>query len=338
MFDSTFWVIYIYMYMWALSRWSNANYHLKSIHPSNSTWFGHVSLRTWFSWQFVVGPKTKGGYESFTSSFVQDLGTRQYELRCWELIKSILRGIDSSQLRLLNTPGTPWILHEFYNFSYLFLMNLKFALKVLKQLRACPSLRLQKSCPWPRMATVQTSLHRPRARNHQNPLMNWQIPWQRLDDRLQAVAIPTYYMSKSSTITYYNSTFVAWTGSDEPCWCLKWVSKNDYNWLQYTCLLLSPKMLLFGLHHKVVIIFGPFHQNVLQSAFKYWTMKTLSNSELQLWTLTLQVWVDSNWRGPHLFDLRSFGVFLSRSSWKQAPKAGLVISLPSGSGGWPVFP
>lgn len=188
------------------------------------------------------------------------------------------------------------------------------------------------------MATVQTSLHRPRARNHQNPLMNWQIPWQRLDDRLQAVAIPTYYMSKSSTITYYNSTFVAWTGSDEPCWCLKWVSKNDYNWLQYTCLLLSPKMLLFGLHHKVVIIFGPFHQNVLQSAFKYWTMKTLSNSELQLWTLTLQVWVDSNWRGPHLFDLRSFGVFLSRSSWKQAPKAGLVISLPSGSGGWPVFP
>lgn len=28
-------------------------------------------------------------------------------------------------------------------------------------------------------------------------------------------------------------------------------------------------------------------------------MKTLSNSELQLWTLTLQVWVDSNWRGPH---------------------------------------
>lgn len=154
MFDSTFWVIYIYMYMWALSRWSNANYHLKSIHPSNSTWFGHVSLRTWFSWQFVVGPKTKGGYESFTSSFVQDLGTRQYELRCWELIKSILRGIDSSQLRLLNTPGTPWILHEFYNFSYLFLMNLKFALKVLKQLRACPSLRLQKPCPWPRFRLV----------------------------------------------------------------------------------------------------------------------------------------------------------------------------------------
>lgn len=146
--------IYIYMYMWALSRWSNANYHLKSIHPSNSTWFGHVSLRTWFSWQFVVGPKTKGGYESFTSSFVQDLGTRQYELRCWELIKSILRGIDSSQLRLLNTPGTPWILHEFYNFSYLFLMNLKFALKVLKQLRACPSLRLQKPCPWPRFRLV----------------------------------------------------------------------------------------------------------------------------------------------------------------------------------------